>query len=406
MQTDPVNEGCAMMITEVVNQTMPLRTLIADDQPDVLEALSLLLKSEGYQTDVADSPTHVLDSLSTKSFDLVLIDLNYSRDTTSGQEGIELLRRIRALDENLPIVAMTAWGNVELAVEAMQQGASDFVLKPWENSRLLHILHTQIERSHKIREQQNLISEQQERKRALLAREFAEATEIQQDLLPSKMSEIDGLEIAAAWHPLRTVSGDLFDVIKFTDSQAAICMADASGKGVPAALLMANVQATIKAFASPVVAPEAVCHQINRVVCGNLGLGRFITFFYGRLDTEQKRLIYTNAGHNAPILVRRDGRVDRLEANDAVLGTFPDWHFGQSEIEVSSGDRLALFTDGLTESTNRQGEEFGEWRLIELIADNRQLSAAELQQMVMDSFAQFTENNFQDDVTLLIIAVE
>jgi phosphoserine phosphatase RsbU/P len=394
------------MISAILNETMPPRTLIADDQPDVLEALSLLLKSEGYQTDVADSPTHVLDSLSNKVFDLVLIDLNYSRDTTSGQEGLELLRRIRALDENLPIVAMTAWGNVELAVEAMQQGASDFVLKPWENSRLLTILHTQIERHQKLREQQLLVNEQQERKRALLAREYAEATEIQQHLLPVEMPEIDGYEIAAAWHPLRTVSGDLFDVMKFNDRQAAICVADASGKGVPAALLMANVQATIKAFSSPLVTPQEVCRQINRIVCGNLALGRFITLFYAILDAENKRLTYTNAGHNAPILVRRDGSIVRLDANDALLGTFPDWIFGQREIELYSGDRLALFTDGLTDSTNRDGEEFGETRLVELMAANRHLSADELQQKVMSEVKQFTEMNFQDDATLLVLAVE
>ncbi len=394
-----------MIVTERVNETLPLRTLIADDQPDVLEALSLLLKSEGYQTDVADSPTHVLDSLASKSFDLVLIDLNYSRDTTSGQEGLELLRRIRALDENLPVVAMTAWGNVELAVEAMQQGASDFVLKPWENSRLLTILQTQIERSQKQRAEQNLMNEQQARKRALLAREFAEATEIQQCLLPGEMPALKGYEIASAWYPLRTVSGDLFDVIKFNETQAAICMADASGKGVPAALLMANVQATIKAFSSPFAAPQEVCHQINRVVCGNLALGRFITLFYGRLDTENQRLIYTNAGHNAPILLRRDGTALRLDANDAILGTFPDWQFGQSEIRLHSGDRLVLFTDGLTDATNRDGEEFGETRLVELIAQYRNLSANELQQTVMNTIAAFTENNFQDDATLLILAI-
>lgn len=395
-----------MMMSAIINESIPLRTLIADDQPDVLEALSLLLKGEGYQTEVADSPANVLDSLSTRAFDLVLIDLNYSRDTTSGQEGLELLRRIRALDENLPVVAMTAWGNVELAVEAMQQGASDFVLKPWENSRLLTILHTQIERSQRLRQQQNLVSELQERKRALLAREFAEATEIQQDLLPGEMPKIGGYDIAAAWHPLRTVSGDLFDVIKFNDHQAAICMADASGKGVPAALLMANVQATIKAFSSPTVTAQEVCHKINRVVCGNLGLGRFITLFYGVLETEKNRLTYTNAGHNAPILLRRDGTVHRLEANDAVLGTFPDWNFGQREIDLCSGDRLVLFTDGLTESVNREGEEFSESRLVELILLNRSLSADALQQKVMSAVEQFTENNFQDDATVLVLAVE
>ena len=121
------------------------RTLIADDQPDVLAALRLLLKSEGYQTEAANSPKAVLDAVKERDFDVVLMDLNYARDTTSGKEGLDLISRIQAEDNSLPIVVMTAWGTVDLAVEAMRRGVRDFVQKPWENSRLLHVLRTQIE---------------------------------------------------------------------------------------------------------------------------------------------------------------------------------------------------------------------------------------------------------------------
>lgn len=123
----------------------PPRVLIADDQPDVLEALRLLLKGEGYQTEVANSPAAILKVLDARDFDVLLMDLNYARDTTSGEEGLELLFRIQALDMSLPIVVMTAWSSVELAVEAMRRGARDFVQKPWENTRLLTILRTQVE---------------------------------------------------------------------------------------------------------------------------------------------------------------------------------------------------------------------------------------------------------------------
>jgi len=127
------------------------RTLIADDQPDVLEALRLLLKSEGYQIEAVQSPAAVLDKLKSGPFDLLLMDLNYTRDTTSGQEGLDLLARIQAIDSTLPVVAMTAWGSVELAVEAMQHGVRDFVLKPWENARLLDTLRSQIEKGQRKR---------------------------------------------------------------------------------------------------------------------------------------------------------------------------------------------------------------------------------------------------------------
>jgi DNA-binding NtrC family response regulator len=113
----------------------PPRVLIADDQPDVLEALRLLLKGEGYQTEVANSPAAILKVLDARDFDVLLMDLNYARDTTSGEEGLELLFRIQALDMSLPIVVMTAWSSVELAVEAMRRGARDFVQKPGKTGR-------------------------------------------------------------------------------------------------------------------------------------------------------------------------------------------------------------------------------------------------------------------------------
>ena len=111
------------------------RVLIADDQPDVLEALRLLLKGEGYRIETAGSPAAILEAIDGDEFDAVLMDLNYARDTTSGQEGLDLLSQLRAHDPTLPVVVMTAWGSVEVAVEAMRRGARDFVQKPWDNAR-------------------------------------------------------------------------------------------------------------------------------------------------------------------------------------------------------------------------------------------------------------------------------
>ncbi len=127
------------------------RVLIADDQPDVLEALRLLLKGEGYQIELVSSPAGVLNAIDAREFDVVLIDLNYARDTTSGQEGLDLLSRIQAVDSTLPVVVMTAWSSVKVAVEAMRRGARDFIPKPWENERLISIIRTQIELSRALR---------------------------------------------------------------------------------------------------------------------------------------------------------------------------------------------------------------------------------------------------------------
>jgi DNA-binding NtrC family response regulator len=135
------------------------KILIADDQPDILEALRLLLKGEGYQTESADCPGGIMTAVTSKDFDLVLMDLNFARDTTSGQEGLDTLTRLQAIDSTLPVVVMTAWGSVGLAVEAMRRGARDFVEKPWDNQRLLAILRTQVELSHALREGQRLEAE-------------------------------------------------------------------------------------------------------------------------------------------------------------------------------------------------------------------------------------------------------
>jgi DNA-binding NtrC family response regulator len=135
------------------------RVLIADDQADVLEALRLLLKAEGFHLETASSPAGVLAALEAREFDVALIDLNYARDTTSGEEGLNLLSRIQGIDPTLPVVVMTAWGSVEVAVEAMRRGARDFIQKPWDNARLLAIIRTQIELSQALRKGQRLEAE-------------------------------------------------------------------------------------------------------------------------------------------------------------------------------------------------------------------------------------------------------
>src|SRR5262245_1262280 len=138
---------------------MTARILIADDDADVLEALKLLLKAEGFVVDTASSPGAVLASIEAKDFDAALIDMNYTRDTTGGIEGLDLLSRLRSLDATLPVMVMTAWGSIEGAVESMRRGARDYIEKPWNNARLLNALRTQVELGRAIRVSQRLETE-------------------------------------------------------------------------------------------------------------------------------------------------------------------------------------------------------------------------------------------------------
>ncbi|HEV1993519.1 MAG TPA: SpoIIE family protein phosphatase [Candidatus Acidoferrum sp.] len=370
--------------------------LIAEDQPDVSEALRLLLKGAGFKTEWANSPARVLQIVEQRSFDAVLLDLNYARDTTSGEEGLDLITRLRAIDPILPLVVMTAWSTVDLAVQAMRLGANDFIQKPWENARLLALLRKQI----------SLAADgRRESDRLRLERHDAEeAREIQRSLLPTELPQIPGVEISADWLPARGVSGDYFDVLKFSDTRVGFCIADVAGKGMAAALLMSNLQATVRAFATPDRAPRELCEKVNGILCKNQVPGRFITFFYGVLDARGKSLAYCNAGHNAPILHRRDGSFMRLEDGGPVLAEFPGQAYAQGAAPVAAGDRLLLFTDGVSEARSADGDEFGEERLLKVLAAHRGLGALELRRKLLQDVHEFSERPLHDDATLLVLA--
>jgi phosphoserine phosphatase RsbU/P len=373
------------------------RILIADDQPDLIDALRLLLKAEGIEIDAATSPESALSALAASSFDLLLMDLNYTGDTTSGREGIDLLSRVQALDSQLPVIVMTGWGSVDLAVEAMRRGVRDFVQKPWDNVQLVATLRTEIDQGRARRE-----------RAALERRELEEARRIQRKLLPSTIPQVEGLEVSTSWQPASGVGGDCFDAIPFGTTRLGLSIADVVGKGIPAALLMSNLQAAVRAFATGAAQPADLCHQVNRILCGHIAEGRFISFFYCLVDADEGTLTFANAGHYPPILVRADGAVERLTAGGAVLGVFADSSYEQSQVVMRGGDRLILYTDGITEARTHpdSDDEFGEQRLIDLAVANRTCSAPALQARLTGAVAAFTEGRFQDDATLIVMAVE
>jgi sigma-B regulation protein RsbU (phosphoserine phosphatase) len=365
------------------------RVLIADDQAHIREALALLLKNEGFVSETVSSPTAVVDAVRNRNFDVLLLDMNYARDTTSGDEGLELLSRIRELDSSLPVVLMTAWASIDLAVEAMQGGGRDFVQKPWDNDKLLGSLRRQIEEGRVLREKK---------------REVDEAREIQRRLVPSELPKISNCDIEAFWKPARDVGGDYFDAIRLNENAVALCIADVAGKGLPAALLMSNVQASVRALAPANPTSAEMCRELNRVAVDNTQSGKFTTLFYGVLDSAHQRLSYSNAGHVPPILIRADGAVERLWEGGTVLGVFSDAQYEEKEIRFAPGDRLVLVTDGITEVSNAAGEEFGETRLIQFLLEHRQLSSAELRQALLDAVASFGGQALQDDATLMIVS--
>jgi phosphoserine phosphatase RsbU/P len=241
--------------------------------------------------------------------------------------------------------------------------------------------------------------------RELQAQELERAREIQQALMPKEIPQVPGFDIAGAWEPARVVGGDYFDVIRLGEGKLGICIADVVGKSVSAALLMANVQATVRAFASDAASPAWLCSRVNSVLCNNIASGKFVTLFYGVLDAEQRTLAYTNAGHLRPILLNGARSLQQLDNGGALLGVFPDWKYEDSVVQLSPGNRLLLFTDGITEAAKPDGEEFGEQRLIDAATGRLQRSSAELKDHLLTQVKNFCDSQLADDATLIVVSV-
>jgi sigma-B regulation protein RsbU (phosphoserine phosphatase) len=178
-----------------------------------------------------------------------------------------------------------------------------------------------------------------------------------------------------------------------------------SGKGMPAALLMCNLQAVVKALATESTSPSELVSKANRVMWVNTTEDKFITLFYAVVDVEARTLQFTNAGHNAPALTHQDGTQVRLEEGGLILGAFQEAAYGQGQVDLRRGDRLVMFTDGVTEAVNGEEEEFGEKRLVAASLRGRQLSAEALHRFLLDLVTEFCAGEFEDDATVLVVAV-
>lgn len=261
--------------------------------------------------------------------------------------------------------------------------------------------------SRKLKERNQLLEQTVEKGTIALQQqeeELRRAREIQQMLLPNTLPQLSGAQVSAAWQPAREVGGDYFDVIQLDHKRIGICVGDVAGKGITAALLMANLQASFRAFATTDATPQVVCSKLNKFLCANTAAGKFVTFFYAIFDAEALTLIYENAGHSPGMLLRANGATESLAGGGAVLGALPDWVYQDYSVQLERGDKLLLSTDGITEAENAQLEEFGEQRLLDA-ARGQESSAVETQRAVMQRVTAFCSGTFRDDATLLVLRV-
>lgn len=367
-------------------QRKPVRVLVCDDQPDVLEALRLLLKGQGCQAVTVDSPGALLRAARAQSFDLILADLNYTRDTTSGDEGLDLLASLEAQGNATPVVVMTAWGSVDLAVEAMRRGACDFIQKPWDNDRVIALIHKQ--------------ADGQRRRKS----ELEIAANVQQKLFPHETRHLATIDFDGHCVPAREVGGDYYDFLEVADRTVGFVLGDVSGKGVPAALLMANLQACFRSQEPrALLQPARVLENVNRHFFDSTAAERFATLFLGIYDDLTRELRYVNCGHVPPFLLRDSGDLETLEPTATMLGAFRHWTCTERQIRLHPGDTLLVYSDGVTEAEGPSGQYFGEERLIGCLRESRGQPARALVRNILDAVTEFSHGSRYDDVTVVAI---
>ena len=362
------------------------RIVVIEDDPLILRGLRDNLQLESYEVLTAVDGEEGYRLVREKQPDLVILDLTLPR-----LHGYDLCRRMRLNGLANPVLMLTAQTNEMDRVRGFEVGADDYVTKPFSVRELLGRVRALLRRS----EGRIDLANQDE---------LDEARKIQEGLLPADEPQIIGLRVCGLCRPASIVGGDFFDVLKFDDGSVGICIADVCGKGVPAALMMASLQATVKAYASIPIRPRDLCTKLNHLLCDSFAAHTLVSFFYAVFSPDRKRLIYCNAGHNPPILSSASGTT-RLHEGGGILGAFRDWGFEDRKIDLQARDRIVLYTDGITECRNLSDEFFGEERLIEFVDAFEGADALALLHAVLAAATTFSGGNFDDDLTVVSVSI-
>lgn len=381
----------------------PVRILVVDDEPDlellIRQKFRKKIRSEEISFLFAGDGFEALETLKNGAeVDIVLTDINMPR-----MDGLSLLSRIQDLDRLLKVVIVSAYGDMDNIRTAMNRGAFDFITKPIN----FDDLEITIAKTHLELEQLRKASHLQQ-KLSALHRELEIASKIQLSSLPSKFPAFpdrSDLDLYAMMIPAQEVGGDFYDFFLVDDDRLAFLLGDVSGKGIGAALFMAITRTMIRATGLQGLSPaDCLCH-VNRVLFPETMPRMFVTAIYGILDTRTGEATFCSAGHHAPLIVRKNGTVQPAErAGGLGLCLIPEFGYTQGTIQMEKGDRILLYTDGVTEAINNLGEQFDDTRLIECLNDTRDEGPAEMIRDVLRSVMAFSGGLTQaDDITMLAL---
>ena len=365
------------------------RVLVVEDEPGIALGLEDSLRLEGYQVEVINNGMSASRRALEEPFDLVLLDV-----MLPGKNGFEVCRDLRRSGFEAPIIFLTARTQEGDRVEGLDLGANDYVTKPFSPRELMARVRSLL---------RFVETNRQDRRR--LEEEVDAASQVQQRLFPSNRPAVAGLDYAGTCRPAFGVSGDFYDYFALPSGRMAFLLADVCGKGMPAALVAASLHATVRAYA-----PTAdrncgeLLAEVNRTLFATTSSERFVTVFYAVYDPADSTLTYTNAGHCAPLWLRPSSQTARLESLILPAGIVPEIPPLQVSIRLAPGDLLLAYSDGLTEAVSREGEEFGEDRLLDLCVAVHRHAAETLCGEILGAIKDFTDGVHQaDDLTVLAL---
>lgn len=385
---------------------MAVKILSVDDELDLEILLTQYFRRKirkgEYEFSFAHNGLEALKMvLEKKDFDIILSDINMPE-----MDGLTLLTKLNEMrNPALKCIMVSAYGDMGNIRSAMNNGAFDFATKPIDLDDLSRTIEKAIEEIEFVRQ-----SQQEHTQLESIKSDLAVAGEIQQAILPKHLPTIDNIgdyvDLSATMMPAKEVGGDFYDFFKINDTKLGIVMADVSGKGVPASIFMAVSRTLLRATGARGVASNECLNIVNKLLCNESVDSMFVTVFYGIYDITTGVLQYTNAGHNPPFVIRKaTGKVEMLPfSQDIVAGMFDDVTYTQLDLQLEKGDSLVLFTDGVTEAFNVNGEQFDEEGLEKSLEGQADTSTCDLVKKIVSDVNAFAGAEPQsDDITVMAV---
>jgi sigma-B regulation protein RsbU (phosphoserine phosphatase) len=375
----------------------PDEILIVDDTPANLRLLAQMLSERGYIVRAVTSGARALESIQVTPPNLILLDIRMPE-----MNGYEVCKHIKEDPQttDIPIIFISSLSEIEDKVQGFNVGGVDYITKPFQFEEVLARVETHLS----LRRLQKQLEDANKK----FERELALAGNLQSSFFPEEPPNIPGWELSVTLKPARETSGDFYDVYTLPNGKLGILVADVVDKGAAAALYMALSWTLIRTYAAEYPEePDRVLSSVNQRIISDTDSSRFVTVFYGVLDPSTGSFSYCNAGHNPPYLIRsQNGNgTERLTKTGLLLGMFDDERWGMESVRLDPGDVLVLYTDGVTEAQNAEGDFFGRERLVKVVKKKSRDSAKDVREGILGKISKFVgEAPQMDDIALVVVA--